>query len=116
LGFAGLALQAGIPSAIATLWQVSDLGTVALMGEFYRQLKADKSKAVALQRAQIALRSGRVALEGNQSPAGIAVDCAATGEPDGNDLPGFFPSLLLGGLFPDLKPLIGVPATCHSFL
>lgn len=87
LGFAGLALQAGIPSAIATLWQVSDLGTVALMGEFYRQLKADKSKAVALQRAQIALLSGRVALEGNRlrgSPLTVPLpeSLTATTSPD----------------------------------
>jgi CHAT domain-containing protein len=33
-GFAGLALQAGVKSALASLWAISDSATVALMSEF----------------------------------------------------------------------------------
>jgi CHAT domain-containing protein len=66
LGFAGLALQAGIPTAIASLWQVSDLGTVALMGEFYQQLKTAPTKAKALQQAQIAMIRQQVKLDGDR--------------------------------------------------
>lgn len=53
LGFAGLALQSGIKSAIASVWDVSDAGTLALMAEFYQQLSVATTKAQALQQAQI---------------------------------------------------------------
>jgi len=65
LGFAGLALQAGVQSAIASLWPVSDLGTLALMSEFYQQLKTAPTKAAALRQAQVAMIEGRVKLEGS---------------------------------------------------
>ncbi|NEO88412.1 MAG: CHAT domain-containing protein, partial [Spirulina sp. SIO3F2] len=53
LGFAGLAVQAGVKSALASLWQVSDLGTLALMNQFYGQLgdPAVTIKAEALRQA-----------------------------------------------------------------
>ncbi|MFZ9739429.1 MAG: CHAT domain-containing protein, partial [Prochlorotrichaceae cyanobacterium] len=35
LGFAGLAVQTGVKSALASLWYVSDAGTLALMSELY---------------------------------------------------------------------------------
>ncbi|MBD0312799.1 MAG: CHAT domain-containing protein [Microcoleus sp. T3-bin5] len=56
LGFGGLAVQAGVKSALASLWYVSDGGTLALMSEFYRQLSQPDVtiKAEALRRAQIA--------------------------------------------------------------
>jgi CHAT domain-containing protein len=38
LGFAGFALQAGVKSVLASLWYVSDLGTLGFMSEFYHQL------------------------------------------------------------------------------
>ncbi|NJL84297.1 MAG: CHAT domain-containing protein [Chloroflexaceae bacterium] len=63
LGFAGLALQSGVKSAIASLWQVSDLGTMALMREFYGHLKKSRSKAAALREAQLDLLSGQVYVE-----------------------------------------------------
>uniref|UniRef100_B8HNW4 CHAT domain-containing protein n=1 Tax=Cyanothece sp. (strain PCC 7425 / ATCC 29141) TaxID=395961 RepID=B8HNW4_CYAP4 len=58
LGFAGLALQSGVKSSLASLWSVSDNGTLALMGEFYAQLKEAPIKAEALRRAQLALLKG----------------------------------------------------------
>ena len=63
LGFAGLAVQAGVKSALASLWYVSDTGTLALMTEFYRQLKIRPLKAEALRQAQLALLYKRVRLE-----------------------------------------------------
>lgn len=62
LGFAGLAVQAGVKSAVASLWSVSDVGTALLMSEFYRQLKTAPTKAEALRRAQLAILSGEVNL------------------------------------------------------
>ena len=61
LGLAGIAVQAGARSTLATLWAVDDLSTSRLMGEFYRQLanrqlaKNQVSKAEALRRAQLEL-------------------------------------------------------------
>lgn len=67
-GFAGLAVNSGIPSALASLWYVSDAGTLALMSEFYRQLKGGENgrspiKAEALRQAQIAMIRGEVTFE-----------------------------------------------------
>jgi CHAT domain-containing protein len=66
LGFAGLALQAGVKSAIASLWSVSDEGTLALMTELYQQLKQAPIKAEALRQAQIAMLKGQVSLKDGQ--------------------------------------------------
>jgi len=66
LGFAGLALQAGVKSALASLWQVSDAGTLALMTEFYQHLQTAPIKAEALRQAQIAMIEGKVRLEGGE--------------------------------------------------
>ena len=66
LGFAGLALQAGVQSALASLWYVSDAGTLALMAEFYQQLKRAPIKVEALRQAQIAMIKGQVRLEGGE--------------------------------------------------
>jgi CHAT domain-containing protein len=66
LGFAGLAVQARVKSAIATLWNVSDQGTLGLMAEFYPDLKTAPIKAEALRQAQIAMLQGQVRLESGQ--------------------------------------------------
>ncbi|MGK7923846.1 MAG: CHAT domain-containing protein, partial [Spirulina sp.] len=60
LGFAGLAVNTGAKSALASLWYVSDGGTLNLMGEFYRHLNDPEVtiKAEALRRAQVALIRG----------------------------------------------------------
>ena len=52
-GFAGLALKAGVPSAIGTLWSVNDQSTTELMTSFYGALPDSRTKAQALQNAQI---------------------------------------------------------------
>jgi filamentous hemagglutinin family protein len=66
LGFAGFAVQAGVKSVIASLWDVSDTGALALMSEFYRQLNTAPIKAEALRQAQIAMIQGKVKIEGNE--------------------------------------------------
>ena len=63
LGFAGVALQAGVKSVIASLWDVNDEGTLGLMTEFYRQLKDAPIKAEALRKAQLAMIKDQVRLE-----------------------------------------------------
>ncbi|MBE9124706.1 MULTISPECIES: CHAT domain-containing protein [unclassified Coleofasciculus] len=68
LGFAGLAVQTGVKSVLASLLYVNDEGTLALMSEFYRQLSQPdvKIKAEALRRAQVAMLKGQVRLEEGQ--------------------------------------------------
>jgi CHAT domain-containing protein len=54
LGIAGVAVRAGVESALATLWYINDEATVPLIKEFYNQLlQANISKAEALRRAQM---------------------------------------------------------------
>jgi len=66
LGFAGLAVQAGAKSALASLWYVSDQGTLGLMSEFYEYLKQAPIKAIALQEAQIAMIQEKTRIENDQ--------------------------------------------------
>lgn len=63
LGFAGLSVQAGVKSALASLWFVSDEGAMALMTDFYKELKQAPIKAEALRQAQIAMLKGQVRLQ-----------------------------------------------------
>jgi len=54
LGIAGVAVRAGVQTALATLWYINDESTVSLIEEFYTQLRQpDVTKAEALRRAQI---------------------------------------------------------------
>jgi len=69
LGFAGLAVASGAKSALASLWEVSDDGTLGLMTEFYRQLRTPRvggnllTKSDALRRAQLEMLRGRVRIQ-----------------------------------------------------
>ena len=65
LGFAGFAIQAGVKSVLASLWYVSDEGTLGLMSEFYYQLlqREVTIKSEALRQAQVAMIRGEVRLE-----------------------------------------------------
>ena len=65
LGFAGLAVQAGVKSALASLWQVDDVATLALMSEFYGQLSKTPLKSQALRKTQLAMLQGKVRIENN---------------------------------------------------
>jgi CHAT domain-containing protein len=60
LGFAGIAVQSGVKSVVASLWYVSDTATTALSSEFYGQLSRASSKAEALRMAQVGLLRGKV--------------------------------------------------------
>ena len=56
LGLAGVALQAGVRSALASLWYINDNKTPELVEEFYTSLRNPSiTKAQALQKAQIKL-------------------------------------------------------------
>jgi CHAT domain-containing protein len=66
LGFAGVALKSKVKTVLASLWNVSDEGTLALMSEFYRQLGTTSTKAAALRQAQLRMLRGEVRVEGKQ--------------------------------------------------
>ena len=58
MGLAGAAVQAGALSAIASLWQVDDVGTGQLMKGFYSHYGAGLSRSEALRAAQVAMIEG----------------------------------------------------------
>ncbi|NEO85164.1 MAG: CHAT domain-containing protein [Spirulina sp. SIO3F2] len=66
LGFAGLAIQSGVKSALASLWYVSDTGTVGLISEFYRAIAQAPTKAEALRQAQLAMLRGEIFIQDGQ--------------------------------------------------
>jgi filamentous hemagglutinin family protein len=66
LGFAGIAVQAGVRSVLASLWYVSDAATTALMSKFYEELNRTPIKAEALRQAQIAMARGEIRVENGQ--------------------------------------------------
>lgn len=60
LGIAGVAVRAGVKSALASLWFINDESTVPLIEEFYTQLqKPGITKAEALRRAQVKMIGDR---------------------------------------------------------
>ena len=63
LGFAGMAVQAGVISSLASLWAVSDDATLGLMTEFYHQLHSSRTKVEALRQAQLAMINGKIRVE-----------------------------------------------------
>ncbi|WP_448572024.1 CHAT domain-containing protein [Trichothermofontia sp.] len=80
LGFAGLAVQAGAKSVLASLWYVNDEGTLGFMTEFYRQLHQAPIKAEALRQTQIAMLRGEVRIENGY--------LISPNQPQGLELPG----------------------------
>ena len=67
-GFAGLALKAGVPSAIGTLWSINDQSTTEVMKTFYGALPDSSTKAQALQSAQVAAIRDLNGSSGLQAP------------------------------------------------
>ena len=63
LGFAGLAVAAGVKTAIASLWYVDDTATFMLMTALYDYLATAPIKAEALRSAQRAMIDGTVRVE-----------------------------------------------------
>ena len=87
LGFAGLAVHAGVKSALASLWYVSDAGTLGLMTEFYQQLRTAPIKAEALRQAQLSMLRGDVRLQdgylvrsGNNQALPLPAELVARGD------------------------------------
>ena len=70
LGFGGLAVAAGVKSALASLWYVNDRGTFALMTNFYHHLNNVNIKAEALREAQLAMLRGEVVITNDQLKRG----------------------------------------------
>lgn len=66
LGFAGMAVAAGVKTALASLWRVDDVATAGLMAQFYSDLQAEPIKAEALRQTQLAMLQGNIQVEGNQ--------------------------------------------------
>ena len=64
LGFAGLAAAAGVEATVGSLWEVSDVGTLALMSEFYTQLEQTNLRFEALRQAQLSLLKGKTRIQG----------------------------------------------------
>jgi CHAT domain-containing protein len=58
LGLAGMAVQSGARSTLASLWAVSDDATAALMIQFYKEIAQNQKKAEALRNAQLFILSG----------------------------------------------------------
>ncbi|PSB30080.1 CHAT domain-containing protein [Stenomitos frigidus ULC18] len=78
LGFAGLAVQSGAKAALASLWSVSDAGTLVLMVNFYQRLKAAPIKAEALRQTQLAMLRGQTRLQKSAAKGGIAQRAVAS--------------------------------------
>jgi CHAT domain-containing protein len=55
LGLAGIAVQAGIKTTLASLWSIDDAVTADLISRFYQELVSGKNKSQSLREAQIAL-------------------------------------------------------------
>jgi CHAT domain-containing protein len=66
LGFAGLAVQSGAKSVLASLWSVDDVGTLVLMSDFYQRLKTAPIKSNALRSTQVAMLKGNLTLGNSQ--------------------------------------------------
>ncbi|WP_392534505.1 CHAT domain-containing protein [Nostoc sp. C117] len=66
LGFAGLAVLAGVKTSVASLWSVNDSGTAALMTKFYENLRTAPIKAEALRKAQVAMAKGQIYVKNGQ--------------------------------------------------
>ncbi|MEM8611975.1 MAG: CHAT domain-containing protein, partial [Cyanobacteria bacterium P01_H01_bin.105] len=59
-GFAGLAVTIGVQTVLASLWSISDEGTLGLMSEFYQA--PELSRSAALRQAQLAMLQGQVGI------------------------------------------------------
>ena len=66
IGFAGLAVLAGVKTSVASLWTVNDAGTAALMTKFYENLRTSPIRAEALRLAQVAMAKGQIFLRNGQ--------------------------------------------------
>ncbi len=66
LGFAGLAVQSGVKTALGSLWQVRDEASLGLMTGFYQQLESSATRSAALRQTQLAMLKGEIRVEQGQ--------------------------------------------------
>ncbi|MBD2666660.1 filamentous hemagglutinin family outer membrane protein [Richelia sinica FACHB-800] len=66
IGFAGLAIMAGVKTSVASLWAVNDSSTALLMTKFYESLRTAPIRAEALREAQIAMAKGQIYIQNGQ--------------------------------------------------
>ena len=66
IGFAGLAVLAGVKTSVASLWEVGDAGTTAMMANFYEKLRKAPIRAEAMRQAQMAMVRGQIYLKDGQ--------------------------------------------------
>jgi CHAT domain-containing protein len=79
LGFAGLAAATGVETTIGSLWNVSDIGTLALMSEFYGHLNQFPLRGDALRRSQLSLLKGEAVITNQTlSITGSEIDFPST--------------------------------------
>ncbi|MEM7594321.1 MAG: CHAT domain-containing protein [Cyanobacteria bacterium P01_A01_bin.83] len=55
LGLAGITVQSGVNSTLATLWSVDDFSTTQIMNQFYQELNSGATIAKAIQKAQLTI-------------------------------------------------------------
>jgi filamentous hemagglutinin family protein len=65
-GFAGFAVSAGSQSAMASLWPVSDEGTLGFMTQFYQHLPSAVTRSEALRETQMSLLNGDIGIDNGQ--------------------------------------------------
>ena len=65
-GFAGFAVNAGSQSALASLWPVSDEGTLGFMTQFYEQYAAGATRSEALRQAQLKMMKGQISFRNGE--------------------------------------------------
>ncbi|MBD2604272.1 CHAT domain-containing protein [Scytonema hofmannii FACHB-248] len=88
IGFAGLAVLAGVKTSVASLWAVNDAGSAALMTKFYQSLKTSRIRAEALREAQVAMAKGEIYLKNAQirglgEVGGLPLPADSIQQPDG---------------------------------
>jgi len=66
LGLGGMAVQEGVRSVLASLWAVSDAGTVPVTLGFYQELRDSRSKAIALRDIQQQMLRGQIRVANGQ--------------------------------------------------
>ncbi len=76
LGFAGSALNAGVQSTVASLWMISDEGTLGVMSKFYEHLRSAPTKSEAMRQAQLAMLKGKVQIKDDMLQLSEAVQMA----------------------------------------
>jgi len=89
IGFAGLAVLAGVKTSVASLWAVNDVGSAALMTKFYERLRTARIRAEALREAQVAMAKGEIYLKNGQiqglgEVGGLLLPADSIQQPDGS--------------------------------